>query len=244
MKKLKQIAISALTLLSVVSGSRAADAEHFAVVLPQIPQEMAAIILNIDFVATLSYSDGRHLRVGPQITRWNHNGRRSSWKDAKGNEISRFLFPLDEAKNTKGLTLRLEMKAAEHPAVSHGLVKELTSQQTLPLGSGETEIAAPFPFDLVTVDASSLTWGSAKGGLGGVKVMVEEAAKPVRKITGMMTFRTGKALSMLVHKEYSLTPTITFVCARGKQINWPGNGENLRKSGLTVTLTGDPGCSN
>jgi len=242
MKKLKKIALSALTLLAAASGSRAADAQHFAVLLPQIPQEMAAVILNIDFAAHLSYVDGRGVPVGPQITVWNNKGNENSWKDAKGNKISRLLFSLDGARDTKGLTLRLEMRVAQRPEANNGLVKELTSHQALPLGAGETEFPAPFPFDLVTVDATSLIWGSGKEGLGGVKIMIEEASRPVRKINGMMTFRTGKKISTLVYKEYPLTPNIVFVCAGGKQVKWPGNGEDLRKSGLTVTLAGDPGC--
>jgi hypothetical protein len=244
MKKAKQLALAVLFLAAGAAGLRAAVPEGYAaVLLPQIPQEMAEIVLNIDFVASLSYSDGRHLRGGQQITRWNHNGRRSSWKDAKGNEISRVLFPLEEAKDTKGLTLRLEMKVTQRPIASNGLVKELTSQQTLPLGAVETEIAAPFPFDLVTVDVSSLTWGSGKGAVAGVRFQIEEAGKPVRKMQGILKMNGAKAAHMIVNKDAALTPAINFICAGGKQINWTGNGADLRKSGLTVTLAGDPGCS-
>lgn len=215
----------------------------FTVKLPEIGPELDKIVHQYELEVTLTDAAGGRSGQMPIPGQLASRGRYDKgWKDRAGKPVTQFLFAVG-AGDARDLKIRIDQAVFVRMGGPAGLVQALKARHTIPLAAAPGETAVPFLFDLVSIDAGAVAWGSGRGGVRGVKWMLTDAADPARKISGMLSSKDGTAAATLVHKEGALTPEIEFICnGNGRRVKWPGSGADLRKSGLKLVLTGDQGC--
>lgn len=226
---------------------------RLTVKLPDVGPEVEKFLLGCELNVTLM--DDAESRPGPgdlPITQFASLGKyqdrsgRKAWHDSAGKPVPLFLFS-GAVGDARILKMRVKQLVSVPMgggvrSLGPGLVQELEAQQTMPLPADAGEISVPFLFDLVSIDASAVAWGSGKGGVWGISWTLTDAADPARKIAGRLSPKDGTTAATLVQKDGAVTAAIEFICYGNRRVKWPGSGEDLRKTGLKLVLSGD-GCA-
>jgi hypothetical protein len=239
MKHYNRIALAALFLLAgAASAARAAAPENGVIILPQISQELAGIITQINFAVTLKDNSGK-----PAVAIWKDGG----WRDLKGNATAQLLFPLKSLENPQDPKLRYQLS---YEVTYLGGTKRLLAKDLQPLGADSGfKVTPPLPFDQVYVDASKLNFKSKITDTGLFWIdwtIIRKHKGQPWSTTGRLSAKEKQRDGLVADNGEELRAVIKFICVANRkttQIPWADNSKDLRTlpSGLNIVLT-QPVC--
>lgn len=240
MKRLKLVMLT-LMLSAAGSGLWAAAPESAALVLPELDKEMAQVVARIKLEATVTDSAGKRTSVPTQFVFWKPDPAPGAWRDKKRNVVSRLNFPLSSLKDTEGLKVDVKYDFrpnSDDPAKTDSM--DGTESVPFRKEGGNLIASATLPFELVSIDAGGLKWGNkADKGLAFIPWKIIEAKKTHK---GKLTADNPRASIAVAKHEGPVRVLLNFGCWSGKRNRWPGNGKDIRKTGLNVSLTAADIC--
>jgi len=226
--------------------------DHGAVILPELSTETAKLARQITLQVQLL--DGSDKPASEKVTLiWakvaTKEATKEAWKNVRGEVVSRLPFVLKALKSQNYQLLgryRLQYNI-DFPTPHTPSSVEVVDY--LPLSNGKSFwVPAAFPYELATIDAGKLDWGTdpAVGGLMRVICQFKHNVGGSVKTDVVALSAKEPQAKLLVGKAGAVTADITFNCAANKRITavkWGDNGKDLRAlpSGLNIVLA-QPAC--